>query len=815
MKQADSKRTLAAGLVVLAGALAILSAGAADLPIAVVTPEGRPAPAGAVRLDIRKTQDAGVESYACRLTGLKDGPTLVRLEARLPVARGWMHAFDGRKELPLTGVRTNALMMGAFPLGAVWGEDGRAAALALGAEAGDSYADLVLSPTELTISVPAALMRKGSVYETVFHRIPFNPKYGAMDAFAGYYPLYPRRFKRDPDVDPNVYGINATYSSWRRADPEPCRFMNATIECCIGASRTWGDVNDAEQPVGPRNTAYSWDEEIGYIDRKGKYHRKMNGEISQAQFDAILAERLGFGYLCGVGNSYYVMALANISNEIAKRHPDSVAVGKAFTDNSYPYSTDVFTFPECSWGREIRRQLKELSEKADIAAVYFDVARPRAVYRGERLKEMKNVSWDAYGPGVVRGIGSGKLFEYVRTLKAKKSRYRIGVATNTKYEHISDILYADTTESECCPWDRDKPFPIERRLAAGEKGYLLWEGFSTDEFDPNFRQWPQADKDRLINALSRFSIHASFRAGAALPVCFMSEYTALMSHAFCRMSAAGWKPVPGARSVGEDWEVARYGLGADAWLAVNNLSNVVRTAALEIYPREIASGRAGSEPSDRGWLFVPFYGGRAQTRLGKGREGVSFKLGPMLAGVLECVGELKGQGTLSAEWAGDFDALKLKVVSRDFRGELLVKDAVDAYRRVGEARRTLKPGESAEIVFANTELKGILAAIRAGKSVEPIRHAATDDARDMAERMACYLAKATGARNKPSVSPDPALSGLTVAAGEIVLSAEDRWELSRLVNRFLNLLNRERHPDYRPPTPMPSSDRAMYPFLRL
>ncbi len=67
-------------------------------------------------------------------------------------------------------------------------------------------------------------------------------------------------------------GICVHYASWRRADTGTCRFMNATWDLCIGASRTWGDV----------------------------------------------------------------------INEIAKRHPDSIAVGHTFRDNSYLYSTKVF-----------------------------------------------------------------------------------------------------------------------------------------------------------------------------------------------------------------------------------------------------------------------------------------------------------------------------------------------------------------------------------------------------------------------------------------------------------------------------------------
>ena len=778
----------------------------------------------------RATDATGAETIRARVVSRVDGTHRLRLVARLSLTGGEDMAYDGRVSFSLPGTHTTGLLADAFPMLAAWKGE-RGVSLALGAEAFDSFVDAETGSKELKISVRAAFLHKGQVYETVFHAFPFNAKYAERDAYARYYLFYPRRFKRDPNVNPMVYGASANYASWRQADPEPARFMHATAECCIGASRTWGDPLGLEQPTSPRNTDYAWDEELGYTNREGRYIRKKTGEITRQEFAFHRDERLSFGYYCGVANTYYVMALANISKAIADRHPDSVAVGKTFADSSYGYAPMVFTFPECSWGREIRRQLAELAQKADISAIYFDVSRPRETYRGERLADMSNVSWDAYGPTVVRSVGSAKLFEDVRRLREKNGGHALGVNVNTRYLHIYDIFYADASEQECQPWAEQKPFPIDRRLAAGEKAFSLWEGFTPEEFDPNFKSWDMEDKKLLYSALSRFAIHASFRTGALLPASFLSEYTALMSHAFVRMNRAGWKPVPGAVVRGEDWELARYGRGCDSFLAVNNLQTAPRQAKIEIFTGEIDTDRAGCRASDA-LLFVPFYGGKAETRVRGGRTGVSLTVGPQLATVAEAVGRLSGEGRLSAEWRGDFDAETLTVESADFAGEVMFREEIDTYRLDGPSRRRLTPGEKVVAVYRETEMPGAGKKIRAATSFDVVRHAADGDSREMALRVAHYFKKAVGDAKAPKTVVDKALPARTFLLAGVTVTSPDRWEFSRRTTRLIDLVNRERHPTYSVPMPMrcelgkpagaenvptamPSSDKEYYTHVRL
>ena len=87
------------------------------------------------------------------------------------------------------------------------------------------------------------------------------------------------------------------------------------------------------------------------------------------------------------------MALSERSPIIAKRFPDSVAVGKTFTEFGFNHATEVFVFPELSWYRQLTNDFAQLVKEHDIGAIAFDVAFPRGVFRGDKLREMANVSW--------------------------------------------------------------------------------------------------------------------------------------------------------------------------------------------------------------------------------------------------------------------------------------------------------------------------------------------------------------------------------------------------------------------------------------
>lgn len=805
-------------LVMLLGAMVVGSA-LAGIDVRLTGADGKPVEEKSFRVELdRSTADDGMETVRCKVTSAVEGSHLLRIVGRVALAGDGTVAYDGHDERKLAKgtVRKEFFKDDTFMMGAVWGGASGGTAFALGADDCDSFADFTATPNEMEISIHAAFVRKGAVYVAVFHSFPFEPKYGIRDAFARYYQLYPKRFRRDPRVDPAIFGIAAQYASWWVSDPETCRLMNATWEWCICAGRSWGDFNNTERPVGPMNTDYTWEEGMRFTDRYGRRHNIPNASVDNDEYDRILNDRLRGGYFCGVANAFYVMAVSCISDIIAKRYPDSIATGEPVT-HGYPTSTQVFPFVECSWGRQIRKDFARLAKEREISAVAFDVCWPSGVYRGERLSDMTNVGWDEYGAGKVRGYGSGELFDHLRTLDLAKSPYRLASVANSNRRHISDKLYADMTMAETAPWDEPAPFPLHRRFVAGERGVTMWEGYRPTQLAPDFKQWPVAARNEMLHSLACCSVHRSFFAGASLPARgFMAEWAALASHAFVRMNDACWKPVPGARVLDTDAEVARYGLGTGAYLAVNNLMREPRRIGLEVFPGEIASGRAGTV-REGGYLFVPFYGGVSTNAFAAASQRVDCAAGSLLAGVLEAVGEVRGTGTLVAHWAGTVGAPTLRIESVDFTGEIVLKDAVDSYRLAGGKYRKLVPGGRAGAKYCDAWMDGALAAIRAADKPEAqtIVRSSDDDAREQAARIARFFRAATGkAKIEPEVVVDASLAPRTVRALDFGIAGETPRELMVRTKRFLDALHWVRYPKYRPQVPVPAADRKLYRLFR-
>lgn len=806
--------------------------------------------AGRLETNVTRQQEpSGIETVKVEAKSLVDEPIHVKIVVRTDVP-GATTIWDGRDEMKKpTEVKSASIVSGdhRFLLGAAWNAE-KGVALALGAEDAPSFADLAFAPmpdgVSLALTVPAAFLRRNARFVCTFHRLGFSPKYGIRDALARYYPLYPARFKRDPRVNPAIYGTCAQYAAWQRSDPETCRFMGATWEWCYAAARTWGDILSREEPVGAQNTRYCWSSNNNYFDRTGRYHKVVTQEETRDSFLAIQRGKLANGRYCGVANAFYMMALADISNAIAERYPDSFVADHPCIETAYPYATEIFTFPECSWGKALRAQLAELTAREDLGGIAFDVSRPVTVYRGERLREMDNVGWDAYGAGVVRGVGSAKLFDYVRTLPNKAIAGNCGVVVNTKGSHVSDMLHADTMMMELPPWSREPPYPLNLRFMLGEKGLTFWEDYSPLAFASDYAKWSREDRQNLIRDLARCAVHRSLATGATLPCAYMTEYVALAARALAILNAEGWKPVLGAAAEGEHWELARYGLGERSYLAVCNETNAARRVALTVWPDEIANGIVGGDAAKAdGILFAPFWGGEAEMACGGDAQRVSCEVGPLLVNVLETAGTLRGKGRLAARWSGDFDAVCLTVKATDFNGEVDLREQFGTYVREGARTRKIAAGETIEILYRNTQMPGVLAKIRAfpfadtdGKRSFHIEHAADGASKDMADRLEYFFWRAmdtkakakaktirrngrkpyVACREKAGLPPRTVvLRGNAKGIEPITLSATDDEAFSHLVRRIIDVLNAERFPSYGPDVTMLPEERAWFSFRRL
>ena len=815
--------------VLLVCALCAVSSGIA-FDVALQNQDGTPYQnEGKVQLMVERSRDiCGVETIRCKVVSLCDNVQMLRIVAS-DEFKGATTLWDGKEEIKPSGKRISVplYMDFRFLMVASWNDAG-GVAIAAGAEDFNSYADGILDGDSLSVSVHSTLMGKGAEYVCRFHRVPFSPKYAIREAYARYYRLYPARFAKHPDVHPGYYGICAEYASWQSPNPEACRFMNASWEWCFGADRSWGDLLNSVNPTGKRATDYMW-VDLKYFERGGGKLRKVASEkITKERFDEIQRGRFSNGYYCGIANGFYTMSLANVSRKHAEPYADSHATVHGFGLNDYHYTTEIFAFPECSWGVELRRQLAELMPRWDIAGMAFDVSSARSVYRGEKLKSMKNVSWDKFGPGVVRGVANAKMFEYLHTLKNSKIPGCPGAAVNTKYQHVSDMLYADTVMHETTPWDNKLPFPMHSRLALGEKALTLWEGYSPKSFDPNYAKWPDGRLDMLKIDLGRFAVHRSLAACASLPIRYTSEYVARISHVFVRLNAAGWKPVIGADVDGVEWELARYGLGEKSFIVACNLTNQTRRAEIQVYPDEIATALVGERSDAKGFLYAPFYGGSAENVFSGGRMHVNAEVGALLVNVLEAVGSVDGEGSLSAEWEGDgCGRMTLKLSSKDFRGRVHCRSSIEGYLAEKNTAVDFKGGETVLINYCDASLAAVADAVDSldltDLSKVALRHANDIESKEIAERFEFFFKSATFPKDPKAAkkyrSPvrkalDAGLKPFTVRLGSVEVHAEDRMEFSGFARRVLNVLNAKRYPGYGLKTKMEPCDAEHFRFLR-
>lgn len=811
------------------------AAAAVAMPqIRLLDAEGRAFSSPAVSFAVSEGRKSdGASAYRCRLKAVGDikSPVKVRLSAAVEKSGASLKVFDGRSVSALKmGSARNPLVYkpsfvdGFGMFGAVW-DGSSGVALGTGADGEDSFVELNTVGEEgrarLTVTVNAALMRKGSEYECSFVVVEFNPKYGERDALARYYSLYPERFRRNPRVNQEVFGACASYQSWIHANPDTCRWADATWEWCIGSCRHWGDVLNADRTMPPRSDGYrdyTGTETYRYWRRDGKEIVRKNVDMSRGEFESMLAERYGYAYYCGVINGCYMMGMSNISNILADRYPDSVEVGDPVYPNPYPFSTYVWAFPECSWGKEVRRQITERMKRDDFGCIAFDVSAAGGIYRGVRLKEMRNVGWDRHGPGVARGIANGKLCDFVSSLPSKRLKGGIASAVNTCPGQLNDMLHADMIMIEQPPWNSEPPYPRPFRYAAGEKSITFWEGYDPRSFDPNFFKWPRERRNMLLRDLSRYAMHQQFRWGVSLPASFLTEYVSWGAKAFSLASAAGWKPVPGA-AVPAGFDVARYGLGHNSFLAVNNLEKKERTCVVELYPQELHDGTVSPGKAADPVLFAPFFGGAADNEVRIAGGNVSCRIGSLLVKVLEGVGTAKGSGRLQVSWDGDFVASRLKFVSKGFSGKVFPRTSFGSYASSGGAF-SLAPGETKVVSYENGILRGQKDAFRNfpfGGKVSLVR-APDGDSADVAERIAFFYGKAAG--RSVEVSVDGGLPPHTVrfvsedGRSVFTVSAKDRMEFSVFARRVLNAINIAFFPKYRHGVEMLPEERRHFTFVR-
>ena len=817
--------------------------------ITVLTRNGQKLPADQqlIKIELQShPQTNGVETIEYRLTSLTDQEQYYRIRCSTELTGRKISIFDGLDNLPPASGKYQKpmLLAGVFPLAAAW-TDGYGIALAAGAEDHHSFLDLTIDrkPEKAIImeEVSAALLKKGSVYQGKFHIIRFSPKYGERDALARYYKLYPKRFLRNPEVDSRLYGTSASYASWFRSNPEWARFSGGEWEWCLHAGRHWGDISGDYFDLPHEKYV-----EVYYFShRDGRWDPQRLPGMSKQQFREFQKQRLSDGYYCGVANAYYTTGASRIHHLLGRKFSDSLeTVHPRKIDHGYDYAASVFAFPETSWGKEIMRMFRLVAERDDISAIAFDIPLESEIYRGEKLREMSNVGFDQFGPGIARAVANSKLCEQINRIPTKYGNKKLGTVINVNGIHqINDCFYADNVMAEANPWQHAPPWPRSLRYAMGEKGATFWEGYHLEEFNPNqAKEWTKEERGNLLGDLCRYVAHRSFLYGITYPASFTTEYLANLAPAMQACNQAGYKVVPGMKTRQKEITLTRYGTAEQSLIAICNLSQKEQVAELEIFPDEFRADQVGGKDHTP-LLFAGFLGGTVTNIYQNRQEWVNCSVAPLRVNILEAAGSIISatSGRVQATWQGGFQMAKLTLHSNDFQGKIKLKKQFGNYILDGKPEIHLKPNDRLTLFYHNKlaqlsdmTITKLPLLTQDGQPRFSIYYATDPSSRDMAERVLAFfrelgkskntsfklrlklIEKSTLPRHTIAISlnnimPEnikaPSIGG---DENNLVVSAENREELSRLTRIMLNVLNHLKYPEYIYGARMNTVDRGIF-----
>jgi|GEM_PF-6138778 hypothetical protein len=788
-----------------------------------------------VTIEIKKTESPNnVETIEYRLESLADGEQFFQLRCSAELTGENISVFDGLELVPANASEHHKqqLFLGTFPLAAAWTAT-EGIAVAAGAEDHHSFLYMDLrrggGKAVITQTVNAALLKKGSIYEGKFHVIQFSPKYGERDAMSRYYKLYPQRFLPNPEVDPRLYGISATYSSWIRSNPEWARFTGAEWEWCLHAGRHWGDLTGDYYDMPHEK----YIERYYFTQRDGKFDPKNLNGMPQDEFREIQKQRLADGYYCGIANGYYTTGASRINKAMSAKFNDSLAAAHPQVLDHYDYADSVFAFPETSWFKELMRMIRVVADRDDVGAIAFDIPLESEVYRGPKLREMTNAGFDKFGAGVVRAVANSKLYQAINQVPAKFGNYKLGVIKNGNSLHqINDCFYADNCMAEANPWQYAPPWPRFVRYAMGEKGATFWEGYHPEEFDANYNSWPQEDRDQLIRDLGHYAAHRAFLYGVTCGAHFTSEYLTNLAPAMQACIDARYKVVPGLETADGDITVTRYGNADRSFIALCNKSKTVKTPTVEVFAGEFSSDIADA-PAGNALIFAGFLGGDISNLYRNGKEFVSAPVQPLRVNILEAVGAAPAgaTGEITAKWDSRFAQMTLTLVSKNYSGAVQLREQFGSYKAEHGGSVKLSPGQPVSVIYRNSLSFIDDDAIKAMPLIDgsprfTIRYADDHWSREMAERTAVFfreLGKYRVPLEKDSALPEftvalslngkvPALTapGIGGNAENLVVHAASREELSTMTRLMLDVLNNIKYPEYIWGVKMDDTDRSIF-----
>lgn len=586
----------------------------------------------------------------------------------------------------------------------------------------------------ITVSqtIRITLYENNGQYEGTFVLIPFSPKYKERDGIARYHSLYPKRFKKNKDIDPRIHGIPATYLAWRMKDAEACRISGADWEWCYSPNRRNGDIADSK-------------ENYDYKPYRpfGKFYK-----VSREQFIARQKTRMNTGKWCNVAMMFYTLGHNTVDSKLADKFPDSkITTGSHCWRSVWGVPHDdaqtVFTY-KTGYGDFFRKGIKEVFKRHDvISGLAIDAPYGIVRYRGSALKKIENVSWDNLGPYVASAVANAHIYEYVRTFE--KNGYKMGIINNiNELGHYLDAFFADSAMIEKPAYHYKFPFGEQHRYCFGEKGLCWWEEYDLSALI-DISKTSKEDIIDAIRGLADYTCLASIQWGITYSHTFSGgvEYLIRMLPVMKALNNAGWRPVIGFQSQNKNLWLSRYGEGFNSFVCVGNPTGKLVKDTLTIYMDELFRYTLPikQEKCSENLVFVEFFGHKTENILNGRTNRINYDILSRKNRVFRAVMELDenasgkadiwqeksyNQTTISANISGKINTIKLplqgenkhlsKVMINDKPVKFTTSDSIAIVKceGIGEfflkvlyksTRTNLKESELTEFKFLNKNLK--------------------------------------------------------------------------------------------------------------
>lgn len=412
----------------------------------------------------------------------------------------------------------------------------------------------------------------------------FNPVFGYLDAVQTYYDIYPKSFSIHPEVSPKIIGSGGYLFSG-----EASRILQYEESRRYGMGWEWAYC-PAQRPGDWYPDERYWDDKIGYSGNTDEHKNVAPGTLDDFRRD--MRERFHRGRLV-TASAYYLLPVA-ADVDYMRNYPDGIIVDEKGNEKKaakgwikQPFDL-YYAYPwGNSYGKEMLKELKEITEDFKVHAFGFDEANRMDTQHGGRVGTEPGAAWDSGGKFSSVQVALGRLADEIHKLKADDTA--VAVVMNKPWTY-NTATRTDIAMHEWHAYMLEDCF-LGLRLLMGHKPLSWWKE-NAAEYILRWQEMTPGEIRQGIAGIAAFTRLKSLRYGVFqtnLNMTGFKQYFKLAEQMAEMMKAGGWQPVPGVVSAPALW-LSRYGKNLRSYIVVGNPTRREIPVVLNIHPSYFGEG---------------------------------------------------------------------------------------------------------------------------------------------------------------------------------------------------------------------------------